>query len=35
MVGIKNFRTDGSTSGTNNIAQERSGYYWMVNESGF
>ena len=35
MVGIKNFRTDGSKSGTNNIAQERSGYYWMVNESGF
>ena len=38
MVGIKNFRTDGSKSGTNNIAQERSGYYWAnlgLLESGF
>ena len=29
MVGIPNFRTDGSTSGTNNIAQDRSGYNWI------
>ena len=29
MVGIPNFRTDGSKSGTNNIAQDRSGYSWI------
>ena len=29
MVGIPNFRTDGSKSGTNNIAQDRSGYNWI------
>ena len=29
MVGIPNFRTDGSKSGTNNIAQENSGYDWV------
>mgnify|MGYP003303459227 CR=1 FL=1 len=34
MVGIKNFRTDGSKSGTNNIAQNRTGYYWNIGEIG-
>ena len=29
MVGIPNFRTDGSKSGTNNIAQEQGGYNWL------
>jgi hypothetical protein len=29
MVGIPNFRTDGSKSGTNNIAQDRSGYSYI------
>ena len=29
MVGIKNFRTDGSKSGTNSIAQTNSGYNWL------
>ena len=31
MVGIKNFRTDGSKSGTNAIAQNNSGYGWLGN----
>ena len=31
MVGIKNFRTDGSKSGTNAIAQNNSGYEWLGN----
>lgn len=30
MVGIPNFRTDGSKSGTNNIAQENTGYAWDI-----
>ena len=34
MVGIPNFRTDGSKSGTNNIAQDRSGYEWDIHGEG-